>query len=80
MVPVNLRNKMLNKLHESHFGITKTISRAKSLFYWPNMEQDIENTVIKCRICEKFRNNNIKEPMIAQEIPDLPFQKIACDI
>lgn len=71
---------MLNLLHEAHFGVTKTKERAKTLFYWPNMDNDIENLVGKCNICEKYRSANIKEEMICHEIPILPFQKIGCDI
>ncbi|KAK9695989.1 Integrase zinc binding domain [Popillia japonica] len=71
---------MLKLMHESHMGITKTIKRAKCNLYWPNMAQDIENEIRKCKICEKFQRRNIKEPMKPHKIPGLPFEKIATDI
>ncbi|XP_031331450.1 uncharacterized protein K02A2.6-like [Photinus pyralis] len=40
----------------------------------------IENFVSKCTECEKFQRSNVKEPLISQEIPQLPFLKIAIDI
>lgn len=80
MVPSSMRIKMLNLIHESHFGINKTVKRAKSLLYWPNMAQDIENVIVRCKICEKFQANNAKEKLISHEIPDLPFQKVGTDI
>lgn len=43
IVPQTLRQKMVKYIHESHFGICKSIARAKTVFYWPNMESDIEN-------------------------------------
>lgn len=75
-----MRNKMIGLVHESHFCINKTIKRAKSLLYWPNMAQEIENVVNKCKICEKFQANNCKEMLFNHEIPGLPFQKVGADI
>ncbi|XP_055910817.1 uncharacterized protein K02A2.6-like [Eupeodes corollae] len=79
-VPKTLKNETLKALHENHFGITKTISRAKTLFYWPTMAQDIENMIYRCPICEKFRSSNIKQSLHPHEIPEYPYQKVGCDI
>lgn len=80
IIPSSLRKKMLNFLHEAHFGISKTKARAKMVFYWPNMNQCIENMIQKCLICEKFRSNNVKEELTQYEVPDLPFHSVSCDI
>lgn len=80
VVPTNLRKAMLEKLHESHIGITKTKLRARGIFYWPGIDTDIENFISRCRICEKFQPLNSKEPLIPHEVPSLPFEKIGCDI
>lgn len=34
IVPVSLRPEVFKKVHSSHFGLSKTKARAKSLFYW----------------------------------------------
>ncbi|KAK9680476.1 Integrase zinc binding domain [Popillia japonica] len=80
IVPKSLVKDMLKLVHESHMGITKTIKRVKCNLYWPNMAQDIENEIRKCKIWEKFQRRNIKEPMKPLKIPGLPFEKIATDI
>lgn len=80
IIPVNMRKYVLNKLHESHFGIEKTKARARQVVYWPNISKDIENLILKRSICEWYRNNNIKEPMLSHDIPELPFCKVAVDI
>lgn len=80
IVPHTLRKVMLNLLHESHQGITKTRLRAKLLFYWPGMMNEIEQLVGKCKVCEKFRPANKKEPLLTHELPNLPYEKIAMDI
>lgn len=80
MVPKSLRKEMLELLHESHQGITKTKIRAKDIFYFPNINSDIEECISKCLMCQTHRNKIPNESMIPHEIPELPFYKIACDI
>jgi len=80
MVPKTMEKLILSKLHDSHLGIVKTKSRAKMLFYWPNMNNEIEDLITKCKVCEKYSFRNCKQPMIIEEQPELPFQKIGCDI
>ncbi|MBD4635682.1 hypothetical protein GUG46_00355, partial [Xanthomonas citri pv. citri] len=71
---------MLQKLHESHMGVNKTQKRAKQLFYWPGMSVDVENVVLKCQKCLQYQRANVKEPMIKHETPEIPFDKVGCDI
>ncbi|XP_030745261.1 uncharacterized protein K02A2.6-like [Sitophilus oryzae] len=80
IVPETLRTDMLTQLHANHYGITKTQKRAKSLLYWPGINEDIKEFIKKCKKCEVYQKSNIKEPMILRKIPDLPFQKLASDI
>jgi hypothetical protein len=80
VVPTKLRQHMLELLHEGHMGIEKTKARARQVLYWPNINGDIARYVKQCKVCEKFRPANIKEPMIGHEIPGLPFEKICMDL
>ena len=43
IVPVSLRNKILNELHEDKFGLNKIKTRARELYYWLVMSKDIVN-------------------------------------
>lgn len=80
VVPNSLRYAMLEKLHTAHLGIEKTKRRARKIFYWPNMSTDIQKFISKCSVCLKYSRNNVKEPMIPHDRPNLPFNKIASDI
>ena len=70
VVPVNVRKDILDKCHNSifngHLGSTKTISRAKERFYWPNMDDEIVRFIQECEACQKIkppRNYNVSELM-----------------
>ncbi|UYV84912.1 K02A2.6-like [Cordylochernes scorpioides] len=52
IIPTNLRAKMLDELHNSHQGIVDLKSVARTLFWWPGLDKDIEETVRRCNCCQ----------------------------
>lgn len=80
IIPKNLRMSILRKMHEGHLGITKMKQTARNLYYWPKIDEHIEEFIRKCFICQTYQNNNIKEPLLSHDIPDLPFSKVGIDI
>lgn len=80
IVPVAMKKKMLEQLHESHFGIEKTKKKAKKALYWAGIDSDIEKMINACETCQQNANRNQKEPLISHSIPNKPFEKLACDI
>lgn len=80
IIPTSMRKSILMKLHEPHFGVNKTMKRAQSSVFWPNISNEIEQTVSHCRICQDNARIHQNEPLISHEIPNEPFKKIACDV
>jgi hypothetical protein len=80
VIPKSLRNEMINQVHTGHFGVTKTLERAKDSLFWPGMTKQITEHVLQCSVCLTHRESNAKEPMISTEFPDRPYQKIGVDL
>lgn len=80
IVPKQLRLPMIRLLHKGYLGINKTINRARNLFYWPELTTDVTQFIKNCRVCEKHRPNNFKEPMLPYSVPKLKFNKMGADI
>ena len=80
IVPNSMRHSMIQKIHETHFGIVKCKNRARQSLYWPGMSTMIENSVSSCRKCAEHSKANAKEPMIPMEIPDRQWSKIGTDL
>lgn len=78
--PEQLRPEMPKRIHESHLGIEKSKRRARDTLYWPNMNVQISDLIANCSSCLKHRKNNVKEPLIQHDVPDRPWQQIACDL
>lgn len=75
-----MQRKISLWLHLPHLGIEKTLARARMLYYWPGMNSQIKELVASCNICEKFKRNIQKEPLVQEEIPKYPFQVLAMDL
>jgi len=48
-----LRNSCIQTAHEPQFAMEETRKELKKSFWWPAMNQDIENHVRNCRECNQ---------------------------
>ena len=77
--PQSLRRETLEKIHNGHQGIQRCRLRAKISVWWPGISKEIEEMVKQCHWCaQQFTPR--KEPMIASELPQFPWQKIGVDL
>ncbi|XP_063914802.1 uncharacterized protein K02A2.6-like [Zophobas morio] len=51
IIPEVLRKRLLEELHALHLGIVKMKSIARSYFWWPNMDKQIELITKACKAC-----------------------------
>ncbi|XP_057692513.1 uncharacterized protein K02A2.6-like [Corythoichthys intestinalis] len=79
IVPQSLRAKMLAQLHAGHSGIVKMKEMARSYFWWPGLDKQIEETVKTCSSCQKIRNNPPAAPLHPWDFPQDPWHRIHID-
>ena len=53
VVPIDLRNAFLQKMHDAHLGIVKSKLLGRTLVYWPNWNNDVETTCQNCTLCRE---------------------------
>lgn len=80
VIPQTLRPRIKAKLHESHIGVQGCLRRARETLYWPGMNAEVTNFIQKCDTCMAYRSNQPKEPLICNEVPYRPWEKIGTDI
>ena len=80
VIPNALRPKMLEVLHQGHFGTEKTLNRARDTVFWPRISAEITDMVLNCSVCLERRNSNPKEPLKPHNTPDYPWQTVATDL
>ena len=79
VIPTNLREELLGKIHAGHLGIQKCLLRAQESVWWPGITRDIHYTVEHCGTCIKQRPNPV-EPLLPSPPSDRPWQKVATDL
>ena len=80
IVPYIKQSCVIEQLHESHLGITKTQQRARVAVFWPGMNRQIEDRVSSCETCKRHDTKQSHAPLQCSEIPDFPWQTVGSDI
>ena len=79
LIPKTMRPQVIADLHEAHQGIIRTKQRARLTVYWPGINNDIENVITACQLCQDHLPSNPKEPIVSKPKPLRPFQEVAVD-
>jgi transposase InsO family protein len=80
IIPTSLRKQMLDQVHASHQGVDAAIRKARDAIYWPQINNDIKNTVATCNVCLEHQPSQQKEPMYSQPIPKGRFEVVSTDL
>lgn len=78
-IPKALRERVLNELHDGHFGICRMKSLARSYCWWPKIDSDIEVMTQSCIQCQTNRPNPSKAPIHSWEPSKKVFERIHVD-
>ena len=80
VIPQQLRQDLLQRIHEGHLGVEKCKRRARDTVYWPGINKDIERMISRCETCQKHRNKQPKEPMVIADVTTAPWHKVGMDL
>jgi hypothetical protein len=70
VVPMALRREIMDNIHDSHLGETKSVLRARLSVYWPGCEDQIRNLVASCSVCQENHHQNPKLPLFSVRVPE----------
>ena len=71
VIPAELQEEMLQRLHQAHQEVVKCRALARSCVWWPGLSKKIEEVVGTCATCEKERKLP-PEPLQPTETPYYP--------
>jgi hypothetical protein len=79
VIPTKLREQLLKELHVAHFGMVKLKETARSHFWWPKLNEEIEEFVRKCEVCLANRPDPAKARVLSWPKVGKPFERIHAD-
>lgn len=80
VIPKALRKQAITNLHIANQGTSNMLERARDHMYWPGMDRDVNEHVLKCLDCRKNAPSQQKEPLILAPVPEYPFQHVVADM
>ena len=55
VIPIQGRETLLDELHEGHPGVVRMKALARSYFWWPGLDNEIELRVKSCVYCQQHQ-------------------------
>ena len=77
VVPVALRENLISLAHEGHQGMSKTKSRIREFYWWPNLNSEVETVIKSCTCCHEIPR---EAPVQVPSYVTRPWHQIAIDI
>ena len=78
VIPSELREQYLERLHHGHLSASKVQKNAKRTVYWTGIDADILDYTRRCQTCIK-QSRPHREPLQQHTVPERPWQDIAMD-
>ena len=79
VIPPKGRIRLLEEMHYGHPGASKMKSLARGYMWWPNCDDDIEDTVRKCYDCQQQRPMPARAKLHPWEFPNRPWACVHVD-
>jgi hypothetical protein len=79
VIPVALRDRVIQLAHVGHQGIVKTKALIRSRVWFKGIDRLVEERVNKCRECQANVDKRVYEPMRPSVLPAGPWQQVSGD-
>ena len=81
ILPESLWDIAITKAHQgAHPGMSGMKRRIRSHFWFPKLNQTVEDLVNSCKECQYFTHENTKEPLISHNTPEEVWQDVSIDL
>ena len=79
VIPKFYRRHLLDELHAMHTGASRMKSLARGHFWWPKLDQAIENMAKTCSTCLETQHNPATAPLHVWKWPEKPWNRVHID-
>jgi hypothetical protein len=79
VIPPEYHIRLIEELHSEHLGIVRSKALARSYFWFPNLDDAIENMIQNCSICQTLQKDPPPTPLFPWKYPDHPWTRVHID-
>ena len=79
VIPPRHRERLVRELHQEHTGIVRMKSVARSYFWYPKLDADIEKIASDCDVCASMKNSAPQASFIPWSRTEKPWQRVHID-
>ena len=79
VIPRDLREGILERIHSGHLGLRKCRLRANGSVWWPGLNADLAQYIEGCNICRKHSSFQ-HYPLRTATLPRGPWEEVATDL
>ena len=79
IVPIKQRERLLSELHMTHTGVVKMKEVARKYFWWPQINQQIEDIARKCEGCNRYRKKPAPAALCSWPFATRPMERVHID-
>lgn len=80
VIPVSLRNHVVQLAHEGHQGVVKTKQRLRSKVWWPGVDKDAESFCRRCIDCMTVSQPDPPHRVSMTKFPEKPWSYLSTDL
>ena len=80
VIPESCRKDVLKKFHVSHCGQSKLKALAKQRFYWPGLNNSLDQIVKNCEKCRPLLPSQQQQPIIPSTDAMWPMSHVGSDL
>ena len=79
IIPKSLQASLLKDIHQGHPGISKMKSLARSHFWWPGLDSDLEHLAKSCQSCQAVKQAPPAAHLQPWTWPAKPWERVHID-
>jgi len=79
VIPVTMRRKVVQIVHEGHQGLLKTKSLLRVKVWFPYIDKLTEDIVKNCATCAVVTKDERLQPLPMSQLPDKAWQSLCAD-
>ena len=79
VIPKKLQSTILDEIHQDHPGVVRMKNMARSYFWWPHLDKEIEKKAKGCVDCQSVKGNPPRAPLHPWIWPSKPWQRVHLD-